>query len=104
MRMSKLVSEWPANILDWLNFFSFQESILSHSLKMVGGSEVQNSATWQIAHNQQEVGLYYKVSHGYQMFRYPLSWNARADLKKSNALARASFYFVSFIYDHPVHT
>ena len=46
MRMSKLVSEWPANILDWFKFFSFQESILAHSLKMVGGSEVQNSATW----------------------------------------------------------
>ena len=36
------------------------------------------------------------------MFQCPLSRNARADLKKSNALARALFYFVSFIYDHPV--
>ena len=38
------------------------------------------------------------------MYQNPLSWNARANSKKSNATARALFDFVSFIYDHPVYS
>ena len=36
------------------------------------------------------------------MFQHPLRWYARADLKISNAIPHEGFYFVSFIYDHPV--
>ena len=36
------------------------------------------------------------------MPQYILSWNAHADLEKSNMLAHTSFDFVRFIYDHPV--
>ena len=61
-----------------------------------------NWATRQIAHYQQEVWRICKLLHWDEMSRCPLSLNARADLIKSNALARALFYFVSFIFDHPV--
>ena len=36
------------------------------------------------------------------MSPHGLYWDARAHLKKSNAVARDLFIFVAFIYDHPV--
>ena len=37
------------------------------------------------------------------MSQLQIHWNARDDLKMSNAIARELFYFVSILYDHPVY-
>ena len=76
---------------------------ISLSFEKSQESKALNWTIQQIAIYQQIVWLSCKVLHGGQMSQYPLSWNARADLKKSNVPARDLFYFVSFISDHPVY-
>ena len=69
---------------------------------MASGPGVSNRATRQIVHYERAVWPSCEILRGDNMFQHPLHWYACADFVLSNAIARKSFYFVSFIYDHPV--
>ena len=95
MKMAKLFSGDPANTGLVRILHTSMQFIYPRPLKGAGGSEEPN---WPARHSnryQQVVIVSCKVLHEDQMFQYPLSWNASADLKK--APARALFHFLSCI-------
>ena len=67
-----------------------------------GGPGVPNWITREIGHYERAVRPSFEIQRGDQMPQHLPQWYARADFRLSDAIARELFYFVSFIYDHPV--